>query len=87
MTRDFPAGNYRFIPAVFQFSSGAAADSGFEIERVRFDRLLPLAEQCLLLGVPVMALFPVIDASLTARVILQAHSVIGQAEMAGCPVE
>jgi hypothetical protein len=44
MTRDFPAGNYRFIPAVFQYSSGAAADSGFEIERVRFDRMLPLAE-------------------------------------------
>jgi hypothetical protein len=44
MTRDFPAGNYRFIPAVFQYSSGAAAASGFEIERVRFDRLLPLAE-------------------------------------------
>jgi hypothetical protein len=44
MTRDFPAGNYRFIPAVFQYSSGAAADSGFEIERVRFDRLLSLAE-------------------------------------------
>jgi hypothetical protein len=44
MTRDFPAGNYRFIPAVFQYSSGAAADSGFEIERVRFDKLLPLAE-------------------------------------------
>jgi hypothetical protein len=44
MTRDFPAGNYRFIPAVFQYSSGAAADSGFEIERVRFDHLLPLAE-------------------------------------------
>ncbi|MFL6828681.1 MAG: hypothetical protein ACJ8E2_19725 [Bradyrhizobium sp.] len=44
MTRDFPAGNYRFIPAVFQYSSGAAADSGFEIERVRFDRLVPLAE-------------------------------------------
>src|ERR1700727_1928838 len=43
-TQDFPAGNYRFIPAVFQYSSGAAADSGFEIERVRFDRLLPLAE-------------------------------------------
>ena len=35
MTSDFPAGNYRFIPAVFQYSSGAAADSGFEIERVR----------------------------------------------------
>jgi hypothetical protein len=44
MTCDFPAGNYRFIPAVFQYSSGAAADSGFEIQRVRFDRLLPLAE-------------------------------------------
>lgn len=43
-TRDFAAGNYRFIPALFQYSSGAAADSGFEIERVRFDRLLPLAE-------------------------------------------
>jgi hypothetical protein len=44
MTRDFPAGNYAFIPAVFQYSSGAAADSGFEIERVRFDALPPLAE-------------------------------------------
>jgi hypothetical protein len=44
MTSDFPAGNYRFIPAVFQYSSGAAADSGFEVERVRFDKLLPLAE-------------------------------------------
>ena len=44
MTHDFPAGNYRFIPAVFQYSSGSAAASGFEIERVRFDRLLPLAE-------------------------------------------
>jgi hypothetical protein len=44
MIRDFPTGNYRFIPAVFQYSSGAAADSGFEVERVCFDRLLPLAE-------------------------------------------
>jgi len=44
MTRDFPTGNYRFIPAVFQYSSGVAAESGFEIERVRFDHLLPLAE-------------------------------------------
>jgi hypothetical protein len=43
-TRNFAAGNYRFIPAVFQYSSGAAAHPGFEIERVRFDRLLPLAE-------------------------------------------
>src|SRR5260221_9135280 len=44
MTRDFAAGNYAFLPAVFQYSSGAAADSGFEIERVRFGALLPLAE-------------------------------------------
>lgn len=44
MTRDFPAGNYSFIPAVFQYSSGAMADSGYEIERVRFDRLPPLAD-------------------------------------------
>src|SRR5258706_12930340 len=44
MTQDFPAGNYAFIPGVFQYSSGAAADAGFEIERVRFDTLLPLAE-------------------------------------------
>ncbi|HEU0084536.1 MAG TPA: hypothetical protein VFQ87_16895 [Bradyrhizobium sp.] len=40
----FPAGNYRFIPAVFQYSSGAAADPGYEIERVRFNTLLPLAQ-------------------------------------------
>src|SRR4051812_23181687 len=44
MTRDFPAGNYRFIPAVFQYSGGAAADPGFEIERVRFGSLVPLAD-------------------------------------------
>jgi hypothetical protein len=42
-TQDFKPGNYRFIPAVFQYSSGAAADPDFEVERVRFDRLLPLA--------------------------------------------
>jgi hypothetical protein len=42
--QDFKAGNYRFIPAVFQYSSGAAADPGFEVERVRFDKLVPLAE-------------------------------------------
>ena len=31
------------------------------VQRLSVDRLLPLAEQCLSLGVPVMALFPVID--------------------------
>jgi hypothetical protein len=44
MTRDFAAGNYRFIPAVFQYSSGACALPGFQIERVRFDHLMSLAE-------------------------------------------
>ena len=44
MIGDFSAGNYRFIPSVFQYSAGAAADDGYEIERVRFDRLVPLAE-------------------------------------------
>ena len=33
------------------------------VQRLSVDRLLPLAEQCLGLGVPVMALFPVIDAA------------------------
>jgi len=44
MTSDFTAGNYRFIPAVFQYSAGSAALPGYEIERVRFDKWLPLAE-------------------------------------------
>jgi hypothetical protein len=44
VTQHFPTGNYRFIPAVFQYSSGAAADPGFEVERVRFDTPVPLAE-------------------------------------------
>lgn len=44
MVSDFKPGNYRFIPAVFQYSSGVAADEGYEIVRVRFDRLRPLAE-------------------------------------------
>jgi hypothetical protein len=44
MVSDFPAGNYRFIPAVFQYSGGAAANPGYEVERVRFDKMPPLAE-------------------------------------------
>jgi porphobilinogen synthase len=34
------------------------------VERLSVDLLLPVAEQCVQLGIPVMALFPVIDASL-----------------------
>ena len=44
MTSDFPAGNYRFIPAVFQYSGGVAASPGYEIKRVRFESWVPLAE-------------------------------------------
>jgi len=34
------------------------------VERLSLDRLLPLAEECLQLGIPALALFPVIDAAL-----------------------
>jgi porphobilinogen synthase len=34
------------------------------VERLSVDLLLPVAEECVALGIPVMALFPVIDASL-----------------------
>lgn len=40
----FPAGGYRYLPGVFQYSGGVAAEPGFEIERVRFRRWLPLDE-------------------------------------------
>lgn len=34
------------------------------VERLSLDLLLPMAEECVKLGIPVMALFPVVDASL-----------------------
>src|SRR4029077_9335154 len=37
------------------------------VERVSIDQLLPVAEECAKLGVPVLALFPVIDASLKSH--------------------
>lgn len=40
----FEAGGYRYIPSVFQYSAGIAALDGFEVERVRLHRPLPLAE-------------------------------------------
>src|SRR5689334_8839506 len=43
MTEVFAAGGYRYIPAVFQYSGGVAAQSGFEIVRVRFHQPIPLA--------------------------------------------
>src|SRR5215204_4562785 len=35
-TQEFVPGNYRFIPAVFQYSGGVAALPGYEIRRVMF---------------------------------------------------
>src|SRR3982074_394611 len=40
----FAPGNYRFIPGVFQYSGGAAADDGYEIQRVRFRKPVRLTE-------------------------------------------
>ena len=42
-TQLFAPGGYRFIPAVFQYSGGVAAEPGFRIERVVFRRPVPLA--------------------------------------------
>lgn len=36
------AGGFRYIPAVFQYSGGVAAEPGFRIERVRFADPVPL---------------------------------------------
>lgn len=38
------AGGYRYIPAVFQYSGGVAAEPGHEIVRVRFRQPVPLAQ-------------------------------------------
>ncbi len=40
----FEAGGYRYIEAVFQYSGGVAAQPGYEIERARFARPLPLPD-------------------------------------------
>lgn len=39
----FKPGGYRYLKAGFQFSSGVAADGGFDIERARLARPLPIA--------------------------------------------
>ncbi len=41
---DFSAGGYCFIPGVFQYSGGAAALPGHDIQRVRFRRPVPLEQ-------------------------------------------
>ena len=44
------------------------------VERYTLDRLLPVAERCLKLGVPVLALFPVIDQRLKSLDGREAHN-------------
>lgn len=51
----FDAGNYQFIPGVFQYSAGVRAGDGFEIVRVRLREPLALAQA-----------FPAVEAHLTA---------------------
>ena len=43
-TIDQLGGGYRFIPGVFQYSAGVAALPGFRIERVQFDKPVPLSD-------------------------------------------
>jgi len=42
--RDFNEGGYRYIKAVFQYSGGIAALPGFEVERARLLKPVPLEE-------------------------------------------
>jgi hypothetical protein len=39
----FEPGGYRFVPGVFQYSAGVAAQPGYRIVRVRFRKPVPLA--------------------------------------------
>ena len=43
-TATFTPGGYRYIPAVFQYSGGVAAEPGMAIERVTFAKAIPLAQ-------------------------------------------
>jgi len=40
----FASGGYRFIPGVFQYSGGCAAEPGYAIERITFRTPIPLAQ-------------------------------------------
>ena len=43
-TAVFEAGGYRYVRGPFQYSGGVAAEPGFAIERVRFERPRPIAD-------------------------------------------
>lgn len=47
------------------------------VERVSLDRLLPLAQRCVALGIPALAIFPVIDASLKSLDAAEAYNPLG----------
>ena len=54
------------LPVFVLAGSGVVQDvaSMPGVQRMTLDRLLPVAEECVRLGIPVMALFPVVDAGL-----------------------
>jgi len=41
---EFTAGNYRYLPSVFQYSAGVVALPGYRLEQVRFKRAIPLQD-------------------------------------------
>lgn len=43
-TISVPEGGFRFIPAVYQYSGGVAAEPGYTLERVRFAEPVPLMQ-------------------------------------------
>ena len=43
-TRTVPEGGFRFVPGVYQYSAGVAAEPGFTLERVRFAEPVPLMQ-------------------------------------------
>ena len=43
-TIDFTPGGFAYVPGVFQYSAGVRALAGHRIERVRFSRVVPVAE-------------------------------------------
>ena len=43
-TAPFGPGNYRYIPAVFQYSGGVTAKPGYRLERVMFKNPVPIKE-------------------------------------------
>ena len=57
------------------------------VERLSLDLLLPVAEECVRLGIPVMALFPVIDASLKTPDGQEAHNPEGLVPRVVCELK